>query len=223
MRGAPHLLARHCCRHAALAAAAAPLPPCPLVDSCCCRAPCAQPCESAEVGQDSTCDGGVRGCGGGSPSRDEDKAVADVEKVSRHLRHTGVRSRAYALLLARTQVLLAHFLLFPAHRRRTARHLYQHVVSTRGGRARQSAAAKPRPTQMLGPSRSIRAVRPPEDIVVVHRVSFAQIWPPPSIMAMISRATHRPQHGALSPKSMSPAGPAVVQDLGTPRWAARPR
>eukprot|EP00966_Prymnesium_polylepis_P096301 2231346-Prymnesium_polylepis.1 len=51
--------------------------------------------------------------------------------------------------------LFPSFLPFPAHRWRTARHVYQHVVSNRGGRARQNAAAKPRPTQMLGPSRSI--------------------------------------------------------------------
>ena len=40
------------------------------------------------------------------------EVVADVEEVSRHLRHNSVRSRAYALLRARKQVFLAHFLPF---------------------------------------------------------------------------------------------------------------
>ena len=53
-----------------------------------------------------------RGQGGSTPGHNDEEVVADVEEVSKHLRHNGVRSRAYALLRARKQVLLAHFLPF---------------------------------------------------------------------------------------------------------------
>ena len=81
------------------------------------------------------------GGGGGTPGHDEEEAVADVEEVSRHLRHTGVRSRAYALLRARKQVFLAHFLPFLLIGSAAPWHMSQHVASTRRGPVQLAAAA----------------------------------------------------------------------------------
>ena len=53
-------------------------------------------------------------------------------------------------------------------------HVSQHVAGTRRGPAQRNAAAWPRPTQLLGGSRAIRAMRPPKEVAVVHLVSFAQ-------------------------------------------------
>ena len=54
------------------------------------------------------------------------------------------------------------------------------------------------------------------------RVACAQTWALGPTVVLLKRATHRPRPGALRPKSMLPAGPAVFWKVGTPMEAAPP-
>ena len=68
----------------------------------------------------------------------------------------------------------------------------------------------------LGPAPAVGDGRPTS-------VACAQRWDLGPAMVLLKRATHRPRPGALRPKSMLSAGPAVFFRVGLPMEAAPPR
>ena len=83
-----------------------------------------------------------------------------------------------------------------------------------GGKA--SVHPVPRSFQTyLGPAPAVGDGRPTS-------VACAQRWDLGPAMVLLKRATHRPRPGALRPKSMLPAGPAVFFRVGLPMDAAPP-
>ena len=94
-------------------------------------------------------------------------------------------------------------------------HLSRSCAAHCGGKA--SVHPVPRSFQTyLGPAPAVGDGRPTS-------VACAQRWDLGPAMVLLKRATHRPRPGALRPKSMLSAGPAVFFRVGLPMEAAPPR
>ena len=95
----------------------------------------------------------------------------------------------------------------------------EHVSRSCAARCSGNPSVHPVPRSIhapLGPAPAVGDGRPTS-------VACAQRWDLGPAMVLLKRATHRPRPGALRPKSMLSAGPAVFFRVGLPMEAAPPR